>query len=391
MQPIEFISIFYFSLAWYTTLLILIWGTVIYYIGSNNQKILRTQGTPSQGAALLLSLLAIFYIGLRPISSEFGDMWLYARNYDAYADMPYRIISLGSEWFWDNIGIFCAHMGFNENEYFLIVEAGYVGLMFVCCWILARKNLWIAMLFFFSAFSFFSYGTNGIRNGLACSLELVALSLFIEKGAKRTAGYILMFIALGIHRSTMLPSAAAIATVYVIRDTKMALRFWLISIFLSLTVGPLVAQVFASLGFDDRMSVYYNAQEQTAQYFSHTGFRWDFLLYSAMPVGMIWYVTKRRRFTDLGYTMIANTYLLCNAFWIMIIRASFSNRFAYLSWFIYPVVFFYPLLRMNIWEDQDRKTSIILFFYSGFTFFMYFIYYFGTTGFKGFDKYWWLD
>lgn len=123
--------------------------------------------------------------------------------------------------------------------------------------------------------------------------------------------------------------------------------------------------------------------------FSHTGFRWDFLLYSAMPVAMIWYVTKWRRFNDKTFSLIANTYLLCNAFWIMVIRASFSNRFAYLSWFMYPVVFYYPLLRMNLWEDQDRKTALILFLYSFFTFFMFFVYYFGTTGFKGFDQLWW--
>ena len=109
----------------------------------------------------------------------------------------------------------------------------------------------------------------------------------------------------------------------------------------------------------------------------------------AGPVAMIWYVTRYRRFTDIGYTMFANTYLLCNAFWIIVIRAAFSNRFAYLSWFMYPVVIAYPLLRMNLWKDQDRKTAIILFFYSAFLFYMYFIYYFGTSGFKGFEIYWW--
>jgi len=56
-----------------------------------------------------------------------------------------------------------------------------------------------------------------------------------------------------------------------------------------------------------------------------------------------------------------------------VIRAAFSNRFAYLSWFIYPLVIAYPLLRMNIWEDQDRKTAQILLAYSGFTFFMHLI------------------
>ena len=139
------------------------------------------------------------------------------------------------------------------------------------------------------------------------------------------------------------------------------------------------------------MSGYSNAQydEDVASTFSSTGFRWDFLLYSVFPVIVAWYVTRRRHFNEPAYHAIVNTYLLCNAFWIMVVRAAFSNRFAYLSWFLYPIVFTYPLFRMNIWKDQDRKTALILFAYSGFTFFMFFVYYFGTTGFKGFDQYWW--
>ena len=121
----------------------------------------------------------------------------------------------------------------------------------------------------------------------------------------------------------------------------------------------------------------------------YSGFRFDFLFYSAFPVWMIWYVTQRRKFNNPEYSVYANTYLLCNAFWILVIRASFSNRFAYLSWFLYPLVIAYPLMRMNLWKDQDRKTAIIFFFYTGFTFFMFFVYYFGTTGFRGFDQYWW--
>ena len=105
------------------------------------------------------------------------------------------------------------------------------------------------------------------------------------------------------------------------------------------------------------------------------GFRLDFILYSIMPIIMVWYVTIKRNFKDLTYHIIATTYILANAFWIMVIRSEQSNRFAYLSWFLYPLVIAYPLLRMNIWEDQDRKTGLILLAYSGFTFFMQFIYY----------------
>lgn len=393
MNPVEFVALYYYNTVYYFTFLVLTWITIMYYVGSNEQKMLRSDGgSISQPFSLICTLFFIYYLGLRPVSGTFIDMPMYAYNYDNIElEMSYMPISIHGEWFWRNIGIFCKRIGLNVNEYFLVIAFGYFAGMYICCIMLMRKNLWLAMLFFFTAFSTYSYGTNGIRNGMACSIELVAMCLVVEQGAKRVFGMILMFLMLGVHRSTMLPSAAALATIYMIKDTKIAFRLWLVAIPLSLTIGPVIEQIFVTLGFDDRMNSYYENQfnETTQSHFSAMGFRWDFLIYSAAPVLMIWYVTRKRKFTDLTYTMFANTYLLCNAFWIMVIRAAFSNRFAYLSWFIYPVVVAYPLLRMNLWKDQDRKTAIVLFLYSAFLFYMYFIYYFGTSGFKGFDLYWW--
>ena len=391
MESIEFLSPWYFATAYYIIFLFLSWGTVLYYIGSSQQKILHAEGSPMQGAALVLTLILAFFLGLRPVSNSFGDMRMYAHTYMNIID-GFVPINPRSEWLWHNIAAFCKMIGVGLNEYFLVIEMGYFAGMFICAFLLMRKNLWMAVMFFYISFSCYSFGTNGIRNGLSCGLVLVAISLFAQGGMKRPLSIILMFLAMGIHRSTILPSAAAIASAYFIKDTKNAIRFWIASIAISLAAGPLVESFFAALGFDDRMSDYAstNQSESSMSEFSMSGFRWDFLLYSAFPVAMIWYVTRHRRFTDNVYTIFANSYLLCNAFWIMVIRSAFSNRFAYLSWFLYPVVIAYPLLRMNLWKDQDRKTALILFLYSGFTLFMFFIFYFGTSnGFNGFDQYWW--
>ena len=393
MQPNSFLSPWYYATAYYIFFLLLSWMTVLYYVGSNRQKVLYSEGSPMQGVALLMTISLIFFLGLRPVSSIFGDMSAYRHTYQYYIH-EYSPVNLNTEWLWDNLMFFCKSAGFNSYEFFLIVEIGYFSGMLVCSFLLMRRNLWIAMLFFCTAFSCYSYGTNGIRNGLSCSIELVAISLLTMGGRKRFGALILMFIAFSIHRSIMLPTVAAISSVFFIRDTKTALRFWIASIFISLAAGPLVESFFVALGFDDRMDQYSsaNATEQSQAQFSQTGFRWDFLFYSMFPVIFTWYLTQRRRFNDSVFNIIANTYLLCNAFWIMVIRSSFSNRFAYLSWFIYPIVMAYPLLRMNIWNDQDRRTALILFFYSGFTFFMFFVYYFGTgVGFNGFNQYWWRD
>lgn len=393
MGPITFVAPYYYNTVWYFALLLLTWAVVIYYLGSGDQKLLLSDGhDASQGFAIFLSLTIIYYLGLRPIYRDFVDMKMYAESYKLFApNFSYDWPSLGTEWLWIDLFAFFNHHGFTVYEFFLFVEFVYVSGMLVSASLVTRNNLLMTMMFMITSFSFLSFGENGIRNGMACSVLMAGICLLPRKGSmNRILAFLLMFLAMGIHRSSMLPILASIASLYFVKDTKTALRFWIASIGISLVAGPLMEQFFASLGFDDRMERYTSVDQASLEAtFSKTGFRWDFMLYSLFPVIMIWYVTLHRKFRDKTYNIIAITYLLCNAFWLMVIRAAFSNRFAYLSWFIYPLVIAYPLLRMNLWKDQDRRTAIILFLYSGFAFFMFFIYYFGTSGFKGFQLYWW--
>jgi len=390
MGPITFIEPYYYNTVWHVVLLIITWMTIIYYVGSGDQKMLLSEGDASQGFAILLAFIVTYFVGLRPIYRDFVDMGNYAHMY-RHATFDYVAPSFDKEWLWSDFMAFFNHNGFTVYEFFLFVEFVYVMGFLVSAILVTRNHLWMVMLFVYTSFSFLSFGENGIRNGMSCSVMLIGICLMAdERTSRRILAYIMMILAFGIHRSIMLPIVASIASLYVIKDTKMALRFWLISIGISLVAGSAMEQFFASLGFDDRMSGYVNVDESFKEYaFSKTGFRWDFFLFSAFPVVMIWYVTVYRKFRDKTYDVIAITYLLCNAFWLMVIRAAYSNRFAYLSWFMYPLVVAYPLFRMNLWKDQDRRTALILFGYSGFEFFMFFIYYFGTTGFKGFDQYWW--
>jgi len=253
------------------------------------------------------------------------------------------------------------------------------------------------MLFFLSAYSTFSFGTNGIRNGCACSMAILAFAIAANQNAVRLAlGAGVLLLAFGIHRSTSLPIAAFIMASFVIKSPKVAIYFWLASIAISLVAGGAVTSFFAGLGFDDRMSSYANSTENASQ-FSHSGFRWDFLLYSAMPIWLAWYVTKKAEteramygdtieeaetnITGAGriadahsmrvFNILATTYILANSFWVMVIKASFSNRFAYLSWFLYPIVIAYGVIRLHIWEDQDKKAGLILLAHAGFSLVMF--------------------
>lgn len=360
----------------YNTVLVLCLFTAFRLVSSTGNSLLYSK--PSLPVpTIVVTVIIILFMGLRPNESYFGDTYVYAHSFNlmqnGYATPS---ASTGGEWLWARIMFAFVTGSGDVHMFFLFTDFLYYGLMLLCCWRLFPNNTWLAMLFFIGSFSTYSYGVNGIRNGTACSVVLVAIAL-AAGGTKpeRYAGLLLSLVAIAIHRSTALPIAALWAAVFIVRHPKQAIYFWIASIFLSLLVGNRVGDFFVSLGFDDRMTAYFQGQNDAKDMaqFSHTGFRWDFLLYSAMPVLFTWYLTVKRNFNDRAFNIIAITYILANAFWILVIRAAFSNRFAYLSWFMYPLVIAYPLLRFNIWPDQDRKTALILLLFYGFTYLMYLI------------------
>ncbi len=316
---------------------------------------------------LILCIVLAFWIGYRPISYLFGDTGNYAY---IYRSTQIRNVTMNwhQEWVWQWFIILCRTGGLGVEEFFTLVATGYILSAFWAVKRLMPNNPMLGMLFVLASLMFFAYGVNGIRNGLACHLVLLAISFLLDD--KYLVGIFLSLVAFGIHRSTLLPIAATFAGIFLIRDTRYSIIFWVASIFISLVAGDTVSGFFASLGFDDRMTEYTTARGIDMRLFSRTGFRWDFLLYSAAPVVMAWYVCVKRQIRDSWYDVICTAYCLCNAFWIMVIRAAFSNRFAYLSWFLYPLVIAYPLINLPIWEDQDRKTGWILLAYSGFSVFM---------------------
>ena len=318
---------------------------------------------------LLCCLGLILWMGLRPISDAFGDTVNYALE---YATLDARLIPADwySEWLWQWIMNLSKVAGLNVHAFFTLVAAGYVLSAF---WALCRfmpRDPVLGTVFLLNSLMFFSFGVNGLRNGLACHLVLLAMSFLLDD--KWGPGALVCIMALGIHRSTLLPIATILVGRFVFRDIRSLLLFWVASIFLSLTVGPAIENLFAAIGFDDRMTQYVTLSDLSE--FSQTGFRWDFLLYSAAPVAMAWYVCIHKGLQDNWYNVICTAYLLCNAFWIMVIRSAFSNRFAYLSWFLYPLVIAYPLVNMPLREDQDRLTGLILLAYGGFSAFMWFIF-----------------
>lgn len=358
---------FYHPIFLYTVILM----TLICASNITNQNYtMIKRGTNNFIPAFIISTLYALFLGFRPLSSRYfcdtvNYVWyfnLYKTGFSSYSG------NSDGDWAFEKLMDYCAQI-MDVSEFFTIIALGYFLFTLWACKRFCGNNVPVTMLFMMGSISFYTYCTNGIRNGLACSGVLLFLSFLNGNKINKIIAFLIAIPIIGIHKSVTLPIFMAIVSIYFIKNFNYAYKFWILSIFISLVGGGAVSSLFASMGFDDRVS-YLTTQVQDVM-FSHTGFRWDFLIYSMMPVILGYYIVIKRGLRDRTYEFLLNTYTLSNAFWVMVIRANFSNRFAYLSWFMYPLVLVYPLLKMDIWGgNQGRELKNIMLAHVGFTWFM---------------------
>ena len=349
--------------------------TLLYFIRINSQYLSSYKLLARRQNNLLVVLYVVAFIiviGLRPVSFVFGDTVNYARIYDGMYGAPITVVGSEDSLFY-LIMYYCAQ-SLDVKWFFLIIEFLYVIPIVLSCYRLLSNNYDIGILICFSALSFYSYSVNGIRNGAACSMVMLAMTFLIgERKEDKLLCILLSFIAIYFHRSAALPVLCMFAAFF-IKSPKTMFFFWFLSIVLSLLAGGLISSFFADLGVDERLTEYIESDEYS-DLFSYTGFRWDFLLYSSVPILLGYYLIFKKRVFDRTYLFLLGTYIYANSFWIMVIRSDFSNRFAYLSWFLYPIIIAYPILKLNIWpKTQPRKMANIMVAHLAFTMFMALIY-----------------
>lgn len=353
---IDFVPIEFYTPLYYHVLLMVVVFTFLksqiktFAINSNSTKI-------SLGGFLLFWFV-LLYMGLRPIHGVFVDMTMYAYTFERGVEGDYVY---SGDFLFDYFVIVCSKIMSVENFFFTCALIYVLPLYFVCKkWF--RDYWFYAFLLVVGSFSFWAYGTNGIRNGMATSLFLLAISR-----DSKIFQIVLLAVAVSVHKTMMLPAIGYIITLYYNRP-KGFFYFWIIAIPLSLLLPGFWEGIFGSLMEDERSA--YFTDESYSGSFSSSGFRWDFLLYSATGVFAGWYYCFKKRVEDVIYIQLFNIFLFANAFWILVIRASFSNRFAYLSWFLLALVIIYPLLKQKMFQNQFKKIGIILFLYFSFTYIM---------------------
>ena len=316
---------------------------------------------------ILYSIFFILIFGFRPISKYFGDTVNYSHVYQLLQGFGVFDLegteSVGSDWLFALLMKLCSHV---MNVYFFlaIMTFLYISAMIKGCKMLDYWHGAMLMLFCIGAFEFYPFAVNGIRNGVACSLMIMSVAFLCQK--KLFLALFFSFIAIGFHKSALLPAVCMFFTYYVSKPKLMFIA-WLGAIVVSLTMGGYIDSLLSALSYDERLASNLQSDNADGIIMEHR-FRWDFLLYSSMPIVLGWYTIFRRKLFNKTYLILLGTYIYANVFWVLAIRAIFSNRIAYLSWFIYPIVLSYPLFNFRVFnKNHNKKTAWILLSHFGLT------------------------
>lgn len=330
----------------------------LWYINEEERN--ATVSQPRYAGAL--AVFMILFIGLRPVSGiYFMDMWNYRVNYMTFDyGKPFKFIWDTDNILFDNL---MSWLGSNRVDialFFFFMTLLYFMLIYWACRKLFPNDTFLSFLVYLGAFSTFSYGTNGIKSGVAASLFLVALAY---RDNYKIAIPVL-FISIGFHHSMIVP-VVAFAIAYLFRDTRLYLGAWLLCLFLAAIHVTDFMEFFS--GFTDEHGAHYLDTDVKNKVLQVSGFRPDFILYSAVPIFLGYYYIKSKKFESDTYNFLWCTYTLTNCVFLLCTYGKFINRIAYLSWLMLPFVLIYPLLYSENDDNQLRYLKYVVYGHLGFT------------------------
>lgn len=319
--------------------------------------------------AVVLAVFLAFFIGFRPVVGVFADTVSYAEMYDVYWGW-FTPPSIDDDFIFNYIMRYMAGQRMPISWFFTVIDLLYFGLMYLACLKMFPRDSLLAFVVYLGAFSTFSFGTNGIRNGMAASIFLCALAFWRSKVL--VVGLALLSFA--THHGMMLP-ACALLCVWLVPRPRLWMAVWVVCLIIAALHITWFQDLFAQL--TDETGEGYLSTENMGEWGGtlEGKFRYDFVLYSAIPLWVGWRAMKKLRRPSARYRAVFNCYALCNSIWMLCMFANFTNRIAYLSWFLIPILLVYPYLRQEFRRRQYREFAIVVVAHLAFTLFMYTIYY----------------
>ena len=291
-----------------------------------------------KGYALFLAIVFSLFIGGRPVDAVFADTVGYATYFKYITPSTFFFLENPENIVFDNIIHFFATSGLGYELFFIFIAVIYFIGTYIACRKFFHNNTLAAYLVFLIAFSTFSYAVNGIKAGAASAIFLCAIAY---KKDHPKISILLAVLSWTFHHSMFVCLAAYFVICFYSRP-KWYFLFWVVCLLLSLAHVSYFQNIFVNIS--DEKGASYLDSNNLAGWGGEIGFRYDFVLYSMMPILIGWYAIYKKGIISRQYNEILCFYLLVNGLWLLCMYAGFTNRIAYLSWLIYPIVLIYPYL-----------------------------------------------
>lgn len=298
-----------------------------------------------------LLLLCVICVHLAPIGF---DKLVYTHEY-LIGCVTY--ITKEPGWWLYNLVIYKL-VGRNTDIFFIINTTVYlVGFLYCGIRFFGKQR---AIYFIVAAggiLGFLSGVTNIMRAGLATAVVMVALSYHDRKYLP----LILLLCSCLIHKSMALVGASYVVAMFY-HKPKVYLCFWFTILVLSAAnVTSNITELLPSFvnEYDERLADYINNKDMTADgQYMKSGFRWDFIIYSFYSIAVGLYYNRLLKRQDKFYNTLLCTYMLINAFWLVVIRVAYADRFAFLSWNLIALLLVYPAVK---YPNLIRPTTMFFF------------------------------
>lgn len=349
---------------YYILLLIIVLFNSIDLYSHPNKYLSRIPYNYWKGVCLFV--FCLLFIGIREwwIEDVFVDSIRYA---ESYRIMKFSDLQDAKDFGFTLFSLSCKSMGFSTSNYFLICAFLYLFPLYKVARKIGGRFSFFFFLMCISSFSFYDYGVNIVRNGIASSFLLFAIINY----KKRFVFIFYALIGMLFHLSILVPFIVTLIILYSKISEKYCLLIWGISIFGGIYITEIFRNSILEIGWlESRTSLYLSQQNPNMDIFSREGFRWDFLIYSSFPILLSLYYVYKKNVKDEIYIFLLKIYLLTNSIWLLINSVPFSNRFAYLSWFMMPILIFYPFYSILQRDRRFRKMAVCIFTYYLFTFIM---------------------
>jgi hypothetical protein len=337
-----------YSLIYY---IVLIFAVIIVFVDANTDLFYKYRNSFKYFQFFFVAF-CVLLIGFRPAGANgyldtkmYIDLFQYTKeNHELEypKDMGFDYSMLFTSYF------------LNYRGFFLLCSLTSFVILFFTSKIINQKSWFLFFLATCSSLYFFDYQVYTIRQGLACAFALLA---FVHP--KKYIKIPFLIASVLFHKSLLLPVIGYLGCSLIYNGTLLYVIMWICSIPISYFSGHWWEFFFAKFLKNDERTLYLTKFSTNSTWLLRTGFRVDILLFNFLFVLVGIYYIWILKINDKVYQTIFNVYLVCNVIIILVIRANNIHRFAYLVWFLIPVLLLYPLLIKENDTTQKTRTNTL--------------------------------